>query len=93
VTRSKVGDRCLREQEAYGACKKFWTPVQPPNSCQFEILRPDLLFYLSLSLSLALKDLVHVCTLLMASSLIYVGEKKDWIGHHSRLRVFKRGKN
>jgi hypothetical protein len=42
-----------------------------------------------------LKDLVHVWTLLMASSLIYVGEKKkDWrTGHHSRLRVFKRGKN
>jgi len=38
------------------------------------------------------KDLVHVCTLLMASSLIYVGTKKDWTGHHSRLRVFKRGK-
>jgi hypothetical protein len=29
----------------------------------------------------------------MAPSLIYVGEKKDWIGHHSRLRVFKKGKN
>jgi hypothetical protein len=25
----------------------------------------------------------------MASSLIYVGKKKYWIGHHSRLRVLK----
>jgi hypothetical protein len=29
----------------------------------------------------------------MASSLIYVGEKKDWIDHHSSLKVFKRDKN
>jgi hypothetical protein len=34
--------------------KKFWTLVKPPNSCQFEILRPDLFLSLSLSLSLAL---------------------------------------
>jgi hypothetical protein len=54
VTRSKVSDQYLREQEAYGACKKFWTLVKPPNSCQFEILRPDLFFSLSLSLLLAL---------------------------------------
>jgi hypothetical protein len=28
----------------------------------------------------------------MASSSIYVGKKKDWTGHHCRLRVLKRGK-
>ncbi len=30
VTRSKVSNQCLREQEAQGACKKFWTLVKPP---------------------------------------------------------------
>jgi hypothetical protein len=45
----------VSEQEASGRdCKKFWTLVRPRHSCQFEILRPHLFFYLSLLSSLLL---------------------------------------
>jgi len=67
VTRSKSYWPVF-EQEG-GACKKFWTLLTPPNSCQFEILRPDLFFSLSLSLSLVDSlSLFHpICCFLMCS--------------------------
>jgi hypothetical protein len=46
VTRSKLSEQC---------CSRRPTALlNPPNSCQFEILRPDLFFSLSLSLAVLL---------------------------------------
>ncbi len=66
--------------------------IVTPACCRSSSLCCSRYSILETNFYVILKDLVHVWTLLMASSLIYVGKKNDCTGHHCRLQVLKRGK-